>query len=77
MKAPRNTDDRTAWFRQAAFGMFIHWGAYAVPGRGEWVRLQERIPAEEYAKLADRFNPTKYDPHAWAALAKDVGAQMS
>jgi alpha-L-fucosidase len=62
-----------AWFDQARFGMFIHWGVYAVPGRGEWVMHQERIPPAEYAALARRFNPRHYDPQAWAALAREAG----
>ena len=61
------------WFRDAGFGMFIHWGVYAIPARGEWVMLQERIPREEYERLAQRFNPRNYDPGAWAALAREVG----
>ena len=65
--------DRTAWFKQARFGMFIHWGLYALLGRGEWVMNRERIPLDEYVKLADCFNPTDYDPKAWAALARDAG----
>ena len=72
-KTATASDQRTAWFREAAFGMFIHWGVYALPGRGEWVMYQERIPAKEYASLAARFNPKRFDPHAWAALAKEAG----
>ncbi len=64
---------RLEWFHQARFGMFIHWGLYAIPGRGEWVMFQERIPAEEYAALAKRFNPKKFDATAWASLARDAG----
>ena len=62
-----------AWFNQARFGMFIHWGVYAVPARGEWVMNQEKVPPAEYAGLARRFNPRRYDPHAWAALARAAG----
>ena len=62
-----------AWFNQARFGMFIHWGLYSALGRGEWVMSQERIPAKEYAKLADRFKPAKFDANSWAALAKETG----
>jgi len=65
--------ERRAWFREAAFGMFIHWGAYAVLGRGEWVMFQEKIPAREYRELGFRFKPGKYDPHQWALLAKRAG----
>jgi alpha-L-fucosidase len=68
-----NQDVRTAWFGQAKFGMFIHWGVYSIPARGEWVMSNEKIPFGEYSKLADRFNPKKYDPRAWATLAKEAG----
>ncbi len=64
---------RTAWWREAKFGMFIHWGLYAIPGRGEWVQWNEQIPVDEYAKLADRFNPANFDPDSWAQLAKAAG----
>jgi len=61
------------WFSQARFGMFIHWGIYSIPARGEWVRLVERIPADEYEPLAKRFNPRRYHPEAWVALAQEAG----
>ena len=66
-------ETRIGWWRDARFGMFIHWGLYAIPGRGEWVQWSEQIPVAEYAKLADQFNPQHYDPNAWAALAKAGG----
>lgn len=73
-----------AWFRDARFGLFIHWGLYAVPA-GEWagksfhgdgpVLLQQaaKIPVAGYTPLQERFNPVKYDPEAWVRLAKDAG----
>jgi len=71
------------WWRDARFGMFIHWGLYAVPagewegkkigGIGEWIQDRANIPREEYEKLARQFNPTKYDPKAWAAAMRDAG----
>ena len=64
---------RIAWWREARFGMFIHWGLYSIPGRGEWAQWSEQIPEAEYAKLADQFNPQHFDPDAWAALAKAGG----
>jgi alpha-L-fucosidase len=64
---------RIGWWRDARFGMFIHWGLYAIPGRGEWAQFGEQIPVREYAKLADKFNPTAFDPDAWAQLAKSAG----
>jgi len=66
-------DDRLAWWREARFGMFIHWGLYAIPGRGEWVQWNEQIPVEEYAKLADQFHPTNFNADAWAEIAKSAG----
>lgn len=64
---------RTQWFEQARFGMFIHWGLYSLLGRGEWALNRERIPLDDYVKLADEFAAADYDPHAWAALARDAG----
>lgn len=64
---------RINWWRAARFGMFIHWGLYAIPGRGEWVQWSEQIPVNEYARLADRFKPEHFDPDAWAELAKAAG----
>ena len=64
---------RMKWWREARFGMFIHWGLYSVLERGEWVMYNERIPKAEYAKLADRFNPRKYNPDEWVALAQEAG----
>ena len=61
------------WWVEARFGMFIHWGLYAIPARGEWVMFCERIPKAEYAKLADRFNPKKFNADKWVALAKEAG----
>ena len=64
---------RMQWWHEARYGMFIHWGVYAIPARGEWVMYQEHIPHETYAPWADRFAPKKYDPDAWVRLAKDAG----
>ena len=69
--------ERMKWFHEARFGLFIHWGLYAIPGRGEWVMFQERIPKEEYAKLADQFRPKKFEADAWAALAKEAGMKYA
>jgi alpha-L-fucosidase len=70
---PENLAAR-AWFQQARFGLFVHWGVYAVQGDGEWVMQQKRITAEEYARdLPPFFNPVKYDPAAWVAMAKAAG----
>jgi alpha-L-fucosidase len=64
---------RIAWWREARFGMFIHFGLYAIPGRGEWVQWNEQIPVDEYARLADQFNPVDFTPDSWAELAKAAG----
>lgn len=63
------------WFNEARFGMFAHWGLYALLGRGEWVMEQERIPPGEYARLADQFRGERFDADAWAGLAKEAGAR--
>jgi alpha-L-fucosidase len=69
----QKTPDHMKWFVEARFGMFIHWGLYAIPGRGEWIMYQDHIPNDEYAKLADEFNPQHYKPRDWVALAQDAG----
>ncbi|HWW73126.1 MAG TPA: alpha-L-fucosidase, partial [Duganella sp.] len=64
---------RIQWWRGARFGMFIHWGLYSIPGRGEWVQWNEQIPVGEYAKLADQFNPAGLDFDTWTEVAKAAG----
>lgn len=64
---------RTQWFRQQRFGMFIHWGLYAIPGRGEWMMSAEKMPVEQYEKYFNEFDPVDYDPRAWARMAKAAG----
>ena len=68
-------EKRTAWFKEARFGMFIHFGLYAIPARGEWVRSTEEMSKEEYMKYFYEFNPVNYDPKAWAKAAKEAGMQ--
>jgi alpha-L-fucosidase len=70
-----STDNpRTAWFTEARFGMFIHWGLYSLHGRGEWARLTERIPEDEYRPLMAQFAPpSTFHPREWVALAKEAG----
>jgi alpha-L-fucosidase len=72
-ETPAQHDARMAWWRDARFGLFIHWGLYAIPGRGEWVQWNEQIPVDEYAKLAQKFAAEHYDPNAWADVAKSAG----
>lgn len=72
---------RMAWWTDARFGMFIHWGLYAVPAGnwgdkrnyGEWIREEAHIPVKEYEKFEGQFNPTKFDANLWAKMAKDAG----
>jgi alpha-L-fucosidase len=64
---------RLKWWREAKFGMFIHWGLYSVVGRHEWVMEMEGIPAEEYEKLAAQFKPKPNAARDWARLAKQTG----
>jgi alpha-L-fucosidase len=78
MEAPmlktKPTAGDTSWFVHDRFGMFIHWGLYALPSRHEWVQSQERIPPEVYYEnYFMHFNPTKYDPHQWAKAAREAG----
>lgn len=70
-------NERIKWFQDARFGMFIHWGLYAIPARGEWVRNQERISIEDYQQFFDEFNPDDYDPREWARVAKDAGMKYA
>jgi alpha-L-fucosidase len=76
-------DERMAWWREARFGMFIHWGVYALPagtwdgrqigGIGEWIMNRGKIPVADYQNMAKQFNPVNYDPDAWVRMAKDAG----
>ena len=74
-------DARMKWFREAHFGMFIHWGLYSVPAgeykdrkdQGEWFLLATKMPLSEYAKFAGQFNPVKFDAREWVRIAKNAG----
>ncbi|MFW6152427.1 MAG: alpha-L-fucosidase [Verrucomicrobiota bacterium] len=66
-------DKRMEWWRQARFGMFVHYGTYSLLGRNEWALAMENIPPEEYDPLADRFQPRKGCPREWARLASEAG----
>ncbi len=80
---PSTDSTRMKWWKDAKFGMFIHWGVYAVPaGRyqgkevkdiGEWIMNHAKIPCATYKQYAKQFNPVKYDPDAWVKMAKDAG----
>ena len=62
-------------FRERRFGLFIHWGLYAVPARGEWVRHRERLSNADYQRYFEHFDPDLYDPDRWAAQAEAAGAR--
>ena len=66
-------EKRIEWFREARFGMFIHFGLYAIPARGEWVRSTEQMTREQYQKYFEEFNPVDYNPREWAKAAKEAG----
>ena len=66
-------DARMRWWREARFGMFVHYGLYAQVGRNEWIQTTENIPVAEYEKLAATFAPRPGAPREWAALAKKAG----
>jgi alpha-L-fucosidase len=85
---PQASDDaarqqRLAWFKDAKYGLFIHWGLYAIPagewkgkrvvGLGEWIMNRARIPVREYEHLAGQFNPVKFNADEWVQLAQDAG----
>ncbi|MFQ6096335.1 MAG: alpha-L-fucosidase [Armatimonadota bacterium] len=65
--------DRTQWWREAKFGMFVHWGVYALLGRGEWVMYREKIPIPVYEKLQPQFRPLRFDENEWVELAQSAG----
>jgi alpha-L-fucosidase len=82
-ETPEQQEARLQWFREARFGLFIHWGVYAVPAGfwqgkpvgAEWIMFQGKIPVSDYRAFANRFTAAKYDPKAWAQLAQDAGVK--
>ncbi|WP_158299184.1 alpha-L-fucosidase [Paenibacillus antri] len=69
--------ERIKWFMHDRIGMFIHWGVYAIPARGEWVRSVERISNEAYQPYLEEFDAARYDPRAWARAAKLAGQKYA
>ena len=65
------------WYRDAKFGLFIHWGVYSLLGQGEWVMQNRSIAVADYEWLAGTFNPQKFDARAWVALAKSATVTRS
>ncbi len=72
-EAPALTSGDTTWFTEARFGLFIHWGLYALPARHEWAKQREGIRDEDYQRYFEYFDPDLYDPAAWARMAKAAG----
>ncbi len=73
----RKTPGDVSWFTHDRFGMFIHWGLYAMPARHEWIKHQERMTDEHYQRYFDHFNPDLYDAREWARQAKAAGMKYA
>jgi alpha-L-fucosidase len=81
--AKMTQDEKMKWFREAKFGLFIHWGLYSIPAGewngktvprlGEWIMHNAPIPVKDYEQLAKQFNPTKFNAEQWAQMAEDAG----
>jgi alpha-L-fucosidase len=73
--APLPEAERTRWFRDAKFGIFVHWGPYSVIGRHEWARHKLQIPQAAYDTFARQFNPVRFNPAEWTSLFRSAGAR--
>ena len=76
-ETPEQKENRMAWWEHDRFGMFIHWGLYALPARHEWVKNREHLTNEQYQKYFDQFNPDQFDPVTWAKQAKAAGMKYA
>ncbi len=76
-ETPEQKQERMAWWTADRFGMFIHWGLYAMPARHEWVKRYEKLTNEEYEKYFEMFNPDLYNPSEWAKMAKAAGMKYA
>src|SRR5579884_1649952 len=72
-----SVQQRREWFIHDRFGLFIHWGIYALPARHEWVKSREQLTDEHYKRYFDHFDPDLYDPSAWARTAKQAGMRYA
>ena len=70
---PNPTKGNTDWFVHDRFGMFIHWGLYALPARHEWIKSREKVTDAAYERYFRHFNPTRFDPEQWAERAQAAG----
>jgi len=62
--------ERMEWWNEARYGMFIHWGLYAIPARGEWVMIDEKQSVADYSALASEFNPEKFNAQEWIKMTQ-------
>jgi len=74
-ETPAQHDMLMQWWRQARFGMFIHWGIYAVPAHAEWYMNNGHVPRQAYEQYAKKFNPVKFDADQWAQIAANAGVK--
>jgi alpha-L-fucosidase len=72
-ETPQQHSSRMQWWVDARFGMFIHWGIYAIPAKGEWYMSNGHVPRAEYEKYAKEFDPTEFNADEWAKIAHDAG----
>jgi alpha-L-fucosidase len=76
-ETPDHKKNRMEWWTDARFGMFIHWGLYALPSRHEWMKSTEHLTNAQYQKYFDAFNPDQFDPKTWARQAKAAGMKYA